>query len=471
MNAQKMTLLMMSLSFSAMSYADNYARSIFVPRQLSYNPILENALMLDAKIAQDTDYIFSIKPIYTQTVGKNLNDYFLPCHKSCLNIQEDGSGDVSSLWFNVISSDTTFYSSSLSLHPKRQSYGSLVYAAFRLPCNFELSFMTAVLQAKHTPGLSECGAANPGTCPGYDSVTASFANCARKFGRIDGCSHKKTGVDDIQVKLIYNPCNNDCMYWDVYGLVGIPTGKGSKATYLFEPLVGSKHAQLGLGSDMRWNIMDADCGSWSLLSEVKYRYGFAGKECRSFDLCRNGQWSRYMLFVNESDPYNFFPAINDLTFKAKVTPGSSLDVYIATHYTYSDWNFELGYDLWYRSAEKISLDCDCATFPTVGVADLKGIAAQNPFTASTANISQGVQPGANQMVSDTSFVAESLHDINLLSGAQSRSLTNSVYGSVSYKHDISCYTMQVGLNVAYEHGSLNSTPSNVATWLNLDLYF
>lgn len=257
----------------------------------------------------------------------------------------------------------------------------------------------------------------------------------------------------------------------MYALLGIPTGKGSKATYLFEPLVGSKHAQLGLGSDLRWNIIESDGGSWSLLSEIKYRYGFAGKECRSFDLCNNGQWSRYMFLVNQSDPYNFFPAINDLTFKAKVTPASSLDFYLATHYTHKEWNFELGYDLWYRSAEKVRLDCNCTSFPTVGIADLRGIAAENPFTASTANISQGVQPGTNQMVSDTNFVTETLQDINLISGAQSKSLSNSFYGSVAYKHNIRCYTMQVGLNVAYELGSLNKTPSNIATWLNIDLYF
>lgn len=469
MNAQKVKLLLFFLSISAMSHADNYARSIFVPRQLSYNPILENACMLDTKITEEWDYIFSVKPMYTQSVGSAFKEYFLPCHKSCLNIQEDGSGDVSSLWFNVISSDDTFYSSRLTLSPKRQTYGALIYAALQLSCDLQLSLMTAVVQARNNPHLSECGIENLGTCSGYETVTQSFANCARAFGRICG-TQTKTGVDDIQMKLIYNPCNNDCFYWDVYTLLGIPTGKGSKAVDLFEPLVGSKHAQLGLGSDMRWNIAETDCSSWSLLSEVKYRYGFSGKECRSFDLCGNGQWSRYMLFVDESDPYAFYPAINNLTFKTKVTPGSSVDLYLAVHGKYNQWNFELGYDLWYRSAEKIAL-C-CKDFPTtVGIADLRGIAAQDPHTASTANISQGVQPGVHQMVSDTTFVPVTLQDINHTSGAQARSLSNSVYASVAYSFDAWCRTMQIGLNVAYEQGSLDKTPNNVTTWLNMDVYF
>lgn len=463
--------IMCALAFITITQvqADDYARSIFVPRQLAYNPILENALTLDAKMNTDWNYIVSVSPIYTQSVGSKLNSYFLPCHKSCLNIQEDGSGDVSSLWFNVISSDSTFYSSTLSLKAKQQKYGALFYAAIQLPCDFQLSLMTAFIQARNKMDVCESGVENLGTC-GFDTVAQSLASCSsRCFGRIGG-THTKAGVDDIQIKALYSPCNTDCMTWDVYGLLGIPTGRGSKAKYLFEPLVGSKHAQLGFGSDMQWNAWQTDCGTLSVLSEVKYRYAFRAKDRRSFDLKNNCQWSRYMLFVDQTDPYAFAPAINSLTFNAKVTPGSSLDLYLATHFNHKDWNFELGYDLWYRSAEKISV-C-CKNYPTtIGIADLRGIAAQGPFTASTANIAQGVQPGINQIVSDTAFVPVTMQDIAAFSGAQARSLSNSFYASVGYKFDISCYTLQLGANVAYEQGSLNHTPNNVMTWLNMDLSF
>lgn len=443
-----------------------YPRSIFVPRQLSYNPILENALTLSTQLETPYDYIFSIKPVYTQNVGSKFQKYFTINHACSLNVQEDGSGDISSLWFDGISSNDTFYNSKLSFHPRRQTYGSLLYFAAQLACDVQLSINTAIVSARNNIHLCEKNIQNLGTCPGFGTITESFSNCERQFGKICG-TRTKTGLDDIQVKALYNFYKNDCMSWDIYGLLGIPTGKGSKARYLFEPLVGSKHVQLGLGTDGYWNIHENECGAWSLRGEAKYRYGFEGKEYRSFDLKKNGQWSRYMLFVNEFDKFSFFPAINDLTFKAYVTPRSSFDLYLATQCQHQSWNFELGYDLWYRSAEKITLPCELAR---VAVADLRGIAEQDPHSASTANISQGVQPGTNQMTSDPSFMLVNMSDINCKSGAQAASLSNSVYGSVGYVFDIKCHKMQVGLNVAYERGSSVNTPDNIAAWLNIDLY-
>lgn len=458
----------LSLCSSIMQGDDCYPRSIFVPRQLSYSPILENALVLDAKLNEAWNLIVSVKPVYTQNVGSKFQEYFTICHKCSLNVQEDGSGDISSLWFNVISSNDTFYSSQLSFHPKRQTYGGLLYFAAQLPCNFQIAINTALVTAQNNMHICESNIQNCGTCDGYATVTQSFANCERLFGRICG-TQTKTGLDDIQVKVIYNPYETECIYWDIYGLLGIPTGKGSKARYLFEPLVGSKHVQLGVGSNAQWHIMENNWGAWSLLCEAKYRYAFKANECRSFDLTRNCQWSRYMLLVKESDKYSFYPAINNLTFETEVTPQSSFDFYLATHFGHNAWNCELGYDLWYRSPEKVSL-C-CKQLPNVGIADLRGIAAQDPQSASTANISQGVEPYINQMTSDASFVPVTIDDINCISGAMARSLSNSVYGSVGYRFDVKGYTMQVGLNTAYEHGSSVNTPDNVTAWLNVDLYF
>lgn len=447
---------------------NSYPRSIFVPRQLSYNPILENALVLDAKLHEDFDYVFSVKPIYTQSVGSKFNKYFTIDHKESLNIQEDGSGDISSLWFSVISSDNTFYSSLLSFHPKRQTFGSAFYFAAQLSCDFQIAITTALIGSKNNMHIREKNIQNFGTCSGYSTITQSFANPERLFGKIRG-AQTIVGLDDIQVKLLYNYWESPCLSWDFYGLLGIPTGKGSKARYLFEPLVGSKHPQLGFGTYMGWIISENDCNRLSLLGEAKYRYAFKNKEYRSFDLKKNGQWSRYMLFVNESDKYAFFPAINNLTFKTNVTPQSSFDLYLALHCKHKSWNFELGYDLWYRSAEKISLPNSFLS--NVGIADLKGIAEQDPQSASTANISQGIQPGINQMTSDPSFVPVTINDINLISGAQASSLSNSVYGSIGYMFDTKCHTMQVGLNAAYERGSSINVPDNVMTWLNIDIYF
>jgi len=468
-----------------------YPSSIFVPRQLSYNPIFENALTYDAKKRESSSYIFSFKPLYTQSVGSKFKKYFTIGEKCSLNVQEDNSGDVNPLWFKVIASDTTFYSSTLSFSPKKQTYGSMIYGAANVSHNVELSINTALVGARNDMHLCEKNRQNLGTSD-YKTVTQSFAAAERCFGKICG-KQTKVGLDDIQVKVSYsfgktcsdcnqaysqesikessNSVSEKCRFTgDIYGLLGVPTGRGSKAKYLFEPLVGSKHLQLGFGADSLWHIKEYDSGSWSLLGEVKYRYAFSAQECRSFDLKNNGQWSRYMLFVNESDTYATYPAINDLTFKAKVTPGSSFDLYLATHAQHNNWNFEIGYDFWYRTSEKIKL-C-CKNFPVVGVADLLGIAAQDPHSASTATISQGVQPNENQMTSDVTFVPATLRDSNCLSGAQHKALSNTLYGSIGHMFETKhAHNLELGLNVSYEFGSSVNTPDNFTTWLNCDFYF
>src|SRR5271163_242194 len=82
--------------------ADCYANTIFVPRQMAYNPMYEDALVFDEYAHMD-DYRFivSLKPIYNQTVGSSLKKYFNINHLCAMNVQEDGSGNIDSLWFQV----------------------------------------------------------------------------------------------------------------------------------------------------------------------------------------------------------------------------------------------------------------------------------------------------------------------------------------------------------------------------------
>lgn len=442
--------------------------SIFVPRQLSYNPILENAYTLDETLSDIGDFKISVKPFYTQSVGSTLSQYFTINRDNPLVVQENGAGNISSLWFNVISSDSNFYNSLLSFSPRRQAYGAVLYCAIPFRCNVHLAVTTAVMSVRHDMHLCEQTNGNLGMCVGYRTVTESFANSERLFGKIDG-AQKKSGFDDIQLKVLYNAYKDYHLYWDLYGLVGMPTGRGSKARYLFEPLVGSKHVQLGCGTALNWRIKENDCNALSLLAEAKYRYACAAKEWRSFDLKSNGQWSRYMLAVSESDKYAVHPLINDLTLKTRVTPGSSFDLYLATHIRHRSLHFEVGYDLWYRGAENLSF-C-CKELPNVGIADLKGIVLEDPQSASTANICQGLQPGINQMTSDLTFQPVSIRNLDVVSGAQRASLSNSLYASMACEFAVRRYPTLVGLNIMYEHGEFFNTPDNVTLWFNVDLYF
>lgn len=456
-----------NLSCENFNRDDCYSRTIFVPRQLSYNPILENGLVFNELSVNNTKCIFSVKPIYTQSIGKKFKSYFNIGHENTMYVNEDGSGDIDSLWFKVVGPDGSFYSSELSFCPVRKTYGAMLFAELALPCNFALSINTALVKTTNEMNLRERNIESLGTLDGFATIQESLSNPQRKFGKVCG-KQSKTGFDDIQLKILKNICGNECYSWDIYALIGIPTGAGTQSRFMFEPLVGSKHAQLGAGTYYFKKLREYECGQINFLGEFKYRYGFSGKETRLFDLTENAEWSRYMLLVKETDKYATFFASNNLALLSNTSPRNSIDLYLAINASRNKWNFELGYDFWYRSVEKVGL-AKCTTLePNTGIADLLGIARLSPESASTANISESVLAGPNQMTSDSSFVSITDADLNLNSAAAPKSISNSFYASISYNHEWNCHPVNIGLSVAYEKGKCVNVPDNVFVWANFD---
>jgi hypothetical protein len=291
-----------------------------------------------------------------------------------------------------------------------------------------------------------------------------------RYGKV--CCASLVGVDDVQIKFLKNftLCDDNSVFGDIYALLGVPTGHGSKAVTLFEPIIGSNHVQIGFGLNAEKSFDLCFCDTFSLYGELKWRYGFNGKETRSFDMTPNGQWSRYMLFTTPLAPAEPFPAINDLTFKATVAPRNSFDLLIAAHAELNSWSFELGYNFWYRQAEKV---CPCIDLPNVGIADLVGIAQlanQNPVTVTTssmATISEGVFPNTFQMPRDAAYTLVMAKNINARSGAQPTSLSNAVFGSIGYQ----CDSVDFGINASYEGAANSNMASVVSVWASIDLRF
>lgn len=468
-----LTILALASVYAQALRADCYAHTVFVPRQIAYNPLYEDALVFDEYAHMDDRFLLSVKPIYTQTVGSSIKKYFAINHACSMNVQENGSGNIDSLWFQVISPPGTYYSSTLSFNPVQKTYGALLYLAWMLPADCALTVNTAFVKRKNTMHMCETNISSGdlGQVPGFSTLTQAFASTDMKYGKICG-TRSKGGVDDLQIKLLKNfrMCDDESLFGDIYVLVGVPTGHGSKAVYLFEPLIGSKHAQVGLGFNAEKSFDLCMCDRFSLYGELKWRYAFKAKEIRSFDMTPNGQWSRYLLFTTPTSDADPFFAINDLTFKANVTPRNSFDLLLAAHVELSRFSFELGYNFWYRQAEKV---CPCIKLPEVGIADLVGIAQltnQTPVTvttSSTATISQGVYPNAYQMARDASYTLVTPGNINVCSGAQGTSLSNSIFGSIGYHY---CQ-VDFGINASYEHAANSNTASVASVWANIDIRF
>jgi hypothetical protein len=449
------------------------------PRSITFDQTFELALTNYDRYHRQSDQIVSLyaSPLYQRSTHESaLAKFFLPNDKQCIAVREDGLGDVGSLWIDLISSDDTSFSSTVCLQPQRSSVGAYFLMHFYGDCltsGLWASMSFAAINVKNNLHLCEDAVINPGTMSNLQTVTQALNNSEWLFGKWSACSLSKSGVDDIQIKLGYNYVFCDDALLGLYIIGGIPTGTKPHARYVFEPLIGSNHGSFGLGVKADYGFVFCDDHVIELMLDCKYRFIFSAQEYRSFDLCKQGKWSRYLQLVDAQAPLLSFPAINYLTKPVQVTPKSTVDLWLSMHYAYGDYNIEVGYDFWYRQKEQIRARCECPFFNDVqiGIFDMNGtLCGATPTSGSSTNITQSIV-GPNSVVSDSSFVALTQADVNIASGASPKALTSKVYGSFAYTPEVCEIPLLAGVSGSYEFSHHNKLFNQWAIWVTLGISF
>jgi len=259
------------------------------------------------------------------------------------------------------------------------------------------------------------------------------------YGKVHG-AQTKTGVSDIQCTLGWNFILEERGHFGLSVRAAAPTGTKPKSHFLFEPIVGNAHHwELGMGLSALSLIWEKDGEqALSFCVELNMMYSFASKQKRSFDLLLNGFGSRYMLvkeFEGGSDyTGNLSPLINHSTLDCKVHVDLQCDILFMFDYTYNGLVFDIGYNGWIRSREKIALD-GCIPSNTFA---LKGI--QNVFldtdqlsnlTQSTATL-HGNNLSDQVVVADTTPIFISTDDLNIHSAGAWRMLTHKIFAYLGY---------------------------------------
>jgi hypothetical protein len=154
----------------------------------------------------------------------------------------------------------------------------------------------------------------------------------------------------------------------------------------------------------------------SLCFDAIVTHLFASKQKRSFDLLNNGNGSRYMLVQKISSPIvglhvglapldqaainqyqgRLVPAINRTTLDTTVSVDIQADVSIGLNYQCRCWQVDGGYNMWFRSHEKLDKrDCLQQGYAVKGDAQLYGfsnpgeVAVALNATQSKATINRG----------------------------------------------------------------------------------
>jgi len=304
-------------------------------------------------------------------------------------------------------------------------------------------------------------------------------------------SDKQTAFSELRAELGYNFFLEEDYHWGLNLQLGFPTGDKPKAHYLFEAMPSSgKYFKLGGGMTGHYTFWRSDDGDhhFDIWMDLAVTHWFKGKQHRTFDL-QGLPLSRYMLAEQmvmiaptgallagaDADAAvaptpavqfsgTYAPVANISTREVKVSVGAEVDLAVWFVYMCKGFEFDLGYNFWYRSSERIHLSGDQAAIPAntwalKGDAFVYGAPSANfanavglSATDSSATINSGrslidtpaaafttVEGVITQLsvtttqFSNTStnpvFITDEILDID---GAKTRGLSNKVFGNFSY---------------------------------------
>lgn len=423
--------------------------------------------------------------------SKKLARYFLPFNKSELLVAEDGAQlasvrDVNAVHLNINHDPTTtgdtFQSRSkfffhqtvigIGFAVKQRfcpAYDKGLWISASLP--FEIVSNKVVIK-EHID--------NPGVelePTRVNSVTEAFNQSAWKFGKIDGRTHNKAGVADVEVHLGYEWGRDEQCHADAYVGAVVPAGNKPKACFVFEPVLGNgKHGGILFGASCTKQLCVMRDGVTALTIDTNARYLFSNRQRRSFDL-KDKQWGRYMEVYNNKEEAEAAlaassvfagdhgsPGINVFTQMMKVTPGFSNNLNIAVINTNNEWHLEAGYNLLARQAEKVKLACCWEVGPALVSA------VQGGSTTKSRTINRNAAGSDDVDLPSYDPIVES--DLDLTSAAHPAVVNHIIYASIGYHTlpDVDSIPF-LSLGGSYEFSSCNTSLDRWTAWGKLGLYY
>ncbi len=468
--------------------ANNAYRSYFSVRPYSQHVTPQNILVGQA---HDNGYVLKMSSIEATIFGgvstnsEKLAKYFFFGGKTELVVRETPPANViaTELGQDILADNFNIdvqdgFRSVISLKPKqtfvgvalsakkhfREKYWASVEVPF-LRVRNDLHFVEKITNpAVHNENLSIDSAPTAG------NMKDAFKQPAMKYGKIDG-PQKKRGVGDVTLKFGYD-CphfNRDDLFITSYLGVVLPTSNKPKAVYMFEPLLGNGgHTALMFGSRGEVELRNYRNGTIWMSWGIESQYLFQNIQKRSFDLKRNGAWSRYLqMYATEAKRASNTAigrsfGINLLTLDAKVTPGYIATFNTALSYVGKQWHGTIGYTTIARQKETIKLKNAWQEGPMITAYVLAD--GVNPFHAigtELADLDSNAAP-------DSAASVIKATDIDLNSAAHPATISNMLYVSIGAYCPCN-YQRVFEAGVSYECGKDNTTLNRMGAWAKVQI--
>jgi hypothetical protein len=421
----------------------------------------------------------------------DLARYFMPFGKTTLVVKKQGKdevplvtpyADIIATNFNVITVNDNF-ESRISFNPKMKIFGIGLnyYQRFFRFCWAEIS--APITYVDTSVGLREDvlndGGGAKATPVGVDTfvtnMAEAFKQTAWQYGKIDGTNDMdKWGIADIELKVGLQKTKDDHYYSGYIGML-IPTGNKAKAVYIFEPIVGNnKHFGFLTGGSGGFDLWKNRKGNKKLQCSMHWhvQYLFSNTQKRSFDLC-DKPWSRYFalyrdfaqaeqanLAVGDAETYLSTPGINILTRDVKVKPRFSCNINKSLEFTIKSFLAEIGYNLYLRQSEDITLKHDWELGPAIKHAD--GDGDLNPFKQMNMNGVNAEITYDDEATYNRWRILES--DLDMTSASHPSVISHTIYGSMGYYIKQHKNPMMVGFGGSYEFGEDNVVLGRWTLW-------
>lgn len=201
------------------------------------------------------------------------------------------------------------------------------------------------------------------------------------FGKMHCKQVTDNALSNILFILLAEIVNNEC--WKLFVNVRGATANGTRpnAEFLFEPIVGNgRHGQLGGGLLFAYTFWNNSCEQtidW--ITSLQVDHLFEADQYRFFDVwnnCKSRGNSRYMLAQKITPPVEndlqgtsgtpdaqfknvLTPLVNLTTLCVKSNYSIQAELTSFLHYQHCNWDFDIGYNLWAISCERICKDKSC----------------------------------------------------------------------------------------------------------------
>ncbi len=189
----------------------------------------------------------------------------------------------------------------------------------------------------------------------FGNMTSPF-----DFGVFPFSKLYKTGIADIDILAGWRPILGDDYHLSGFLQATIPGGNRPNGKIIFEPIVGNgKNWELGGGVDGHAELFCTENQSFGIYLHAIAMHRFKTFQTRSIDLREQGFMSRYLLLKEFNTKNNtissLINAIDVTTRAVRVGQLTRFDGSIKASYTICDFKFDLGYNLYVKTAEKLEI--------------------------------------------------------------------------------------------------------------------